>query len=215
MAREDIFGKVARLSPSLAAVSGADRLAAQYYLYKMMTSVGFPNPIWQLYLLSRGLSFAQIFAPDVIYRVTVLLAEIPTGCLGDRLGRRNGLVVSCLLIAGSVFAFGLANSFASFVGIYLVWAIGTTFQSGTASAWLYDSFAEYEATDTFATARGRGNAAQLTAAGISAVIGGYLANLGLFYPFLASSVLTALGVGSELFSPSLSHGLTLTTARIR
>lgn len=176
-------------------------LAIKYYLYKTTTSVGFPNPIWQIFLLSRGLSFTHIFALDVLYRVAVLVGETPTGYIGDRFGRRTSLLASSGLISVSVLAFGLADSFWLFAGIHVLWALGTTLHSGSASAWLYDALADRAATDTFAMVRGRGNAAKLLTAGGSAVIGGYLASYSLLYPFLASSVLTALGIGVVLSFP--------------
>jgi MFS family permease len=184
-------------------------LTAKYYLYKATTSVGFPNPIWQLFLLSRGLTFTQIFALDVLYRVAILIGETPTGYLGDRFGRRTSMLASSAIISLSVLGFGLADSFWTFSGIYVLWALGTTLHSGSASAWLYDSLANRAATDTFAEVRGRGNSAQLLVAGGSAVLGGYLASRSLLYPFLASSVVTALGVGVVLSLP----GATDTTER--
>lgn len=68
----------------------------KYYLYMATTAVGFATAIWQVYLLTRGLSYTQIFTLDAIFAVTIVFGETPTGYVGDRLGRRNSILIGIL-----------------------------------------------------------------------------------------------------------------------
>lgn len=61
----------------------------KYYLYKSTKSVEFYRPIMYLFFLAQGLSFTQIAILEALYNLTTVLGEIPTGYVGDRLGRRN------------------------------------------------------------------------------------------------------------------------------
>jgi len=61
----------------------------KYYLYKSTKAVEFYRPIMYLFFLAQGLTFTQIAILEAIYNLTTLVGEIPTGYIGDRVGRRN------------------------------------------------------------------------------------------------------------------------------
>jgi len=65
----------------------------KYYLYKATKAVEFYRPVMYLYFLSQGLSFTQIALLEAAYNVTTVLGEVPTGYVGDRIGRRDSLLV--------------------------------------------------------------------------------------------------------------------------
>lgn len=162
----------------------------KYYLYKAVSSAHLSGPIWVLFLLSREMSYTQVGLLDSIFAATLLLGEIPTGYIGDRIGRRNGLLVSTMLGSiGSIgFAFGF--SFGAFALMYAILAIGRTFRSGTESAWLYDILKERMDEGEFARINGRGNAIGLVVGGMAMIAGGALGQIDLAYPWIVSGVAT-------------------------
>lgn len=159
----------------------------KYYLYRATTSRGFIIPIWILFLRSRGLSFTQIGLLEAIFFATITLSEIPTGYVGDRIGRRNSLVLSSVCIAVSFVGFGFAHSIPVFVALYLVWGIGDTFRSGSGDAWLYDMLTDRLDADAFTRIHGRGTTAYLVVVASTAILGGYLGAIDLYYPLVAAS----------------------------
>jgi len=175
-----------------ASASTPDVLA--YYAYKATAAVELYRPVMYLYFLSVGLSFTQIALLEVFYNLTTVVGEVPTGYVGDRLGRRNSLLVGTALIAATLLGIALAGSFLALAVLYVVWSLGYTFRSGTEDAWLYDRLADDRTTDAFARVRGRGESVSLVTGVAGAVVGGYLGGVDLSYPFLVAAGVTALGV---------------------
>ncbi|MFC7196719.1 hypothetical protein ACFQL4_22195 [Halosimplex aquaticum] len=83
--------------------------------------------------------------------------EIPTGFVGDRIGWRNSLVLGNALRSVAVVAMGLSSTFWVLAAVYLLWAVGTTLQSGSTDAWLYELLERRIGDETFEHVRGRGS----------------------------------------------------------
>src|SRR6056297_3405817 len=95
----------------------------KYYLYKATKAVEFYRPIMYLFFLAQGLSFTQIVVLEAIYNLTTVLGEIPTGYVGDRVGRRTSLLVGTGLIAVTLVGIGFASSFLTLAGLYVCWSM--------------------------------------------------------------------------------------------
>jgi MFS family permease len=166
----------------------------KYYLYRSTKAVEFYRPIMYLYFLAQGLSFTQIAVLEVIYNLTTVFGEIPTGYVGDRVGRRNSLLAGTVLITATLFGIGLAESFYTFAALYVVWSTGYNFRSGSEDAWLYDTLTDDLSADEFAHVRGRGESVSLAVGAGAAIVGGYLGRVDLSYPWFVAAVITGIGV---------------------
>jgi MFS family permease len=131
---------------------------ARYYLYEATDTAGFVWPVLTLFLLSRSLSFTEIATLSATMAVLVVLGEVPTGYLGDRIGRRNSLVLGRVAAVASLVGFLVVTMSPGFLVLYALWALTFTFASGTEAAWLYDTLKERLDTDEFTRVRGRGRA---------------------------------------------------------
>nr|WP_224270747.1 MFS transporter [Haloprofundus salinisoli] len=147
-----------------------------------------------LYFLSQGLSFAQIAILESLYNLTTVFGEVPTGYVGDRIGRRNSLLVGTGLISGTLVAIGFAGSFAALAILYVCWSMGYNFRSGSEDAWLYDALTDERSGDEFARVRGRGESVALLVGVGASIIGGYLGGVDLSYPFFVAAGVTSLGL---------------------
>ncbi|WP_321111660.1 MFS transporter [Halorussus salinisoli] len=165
----------------------------KYYLYKATKAVEFYRPVMYLFFLAQGLSFTQIALLEAAYNVTTVLGEVPTGYVGDRIGRRNSLLVGTGLIAVTLVGIGFSGSFLALVGLYVCWSMGYNFRSGSEDAWLYDTLTDDLSADQFSRVRGRGESVSLLTGVVAAVIGGYLGSVDLAYPFFVAAGVTALG----------------------
>lgn len=108
-----------------------------------------------LFFLAQGLSFTQIAVLEARYNVTTLFGEIPTGYVGDRVGRRNSLLIGTTLIAVTLTGIGLASSFPALAVLYVCWSMGYNFRSGSEDAWLYDALTDDLSEGEFSHVRGR------------------------------------------------------------
>ena len=182
----------------------------KYYLYKSTKAVGFYRPILFIFLLAKGLTFTQITILEALYGATTLLMEVPTGYVGDRMGRRNSLLIGTVLITGSLVAIGFSSSFAVLALLWVVWSLGYNFRSGSDDAWLYDVLTERLDSEKFAHIRGRGTAAALAVGALGSVVGGYLAEIDLSIPFFVAAFVTSLGFVVLLTLPETEEHATST-----
>ena len=169
----------------------------KYYLYRAVGGPGFIAPIYVLYLLSNGLSYAELGAIGAIQGVIVLAGEIPTGYVGDRIGRRNSLLVAQVLLTGSAVGMILASSFLAFTVSFGLLSFAMTFVSGSDDAWLYDILQEHLDEDRYTHVRGRGGAVGQWVTAATMIAGSLLYVVEPIYPFvavLAMRVLTFLVV---------------------
>ncbi|PSQ16755.1 MFS transporter [Halobacteriales archaeon QS_8_69_26] len=165
----------------------------KYYLYVATGAAWFIVPVWTLFLLEQGLSFTEVSVLNAAWWLATVLGEVPTGFVGDRIGRRNSLLLGSAASALAVVTFGRLSSFLPILAVYLVWGVGTTFRSGAEGAWLYDTLREETDEEEFTRIKGRGSAIRLGVMAVSALGGGYLAGVDMYLPFLATGVAVALG----------------------
>ncbi|WP_254543272.1 MFS transporter [Halomarina pelagica] len=190
----------------------------RYYLYMTSSTLGFLSPVWVVLLEDRGLSLASIALLDGVFFGVIVLSELPTGYVGDRIGRRRALVVSSLAVGAAAAGFGVAEGVGEFLVVYVAWGVAQTFRSGNDSAWLYDTLAAGGEPEAFARVRGRGLALLLGATSVASIAGGYLYALDPRYPFFATgaiNLLSAAVVATVPEPPSTdpSESFTLAGAR--
>lgn len=149
-------------------------------------------PIFPLFLLSRGVSFAGIGTLLAVQAGTTLVAEIPTGFVGDHIGRRNSLVVGSVLVGVAELGFVAAHGFPGFVAVYVAYGLGSALRSGSGDAWLYDVLAARGESARFTAVRGRGESATHWASALCMVASGGLYLVDPAVPFLAAAGLTVL-----------------------
>nr|WP_240147597.1 MFS transporter [Halorussus sp. JP-T4] len=166
----------------------------QYYCYQATVSFGFFSPIFTLFLLDRGLDYTAIASLSVLYAVLTVVGEIPTGYLGDRIGRRASLLASSAFMTLSILGFAVVGSYLGLAALYVLWTLSLVFRSGTGDAWLYETLDARLAADRFAHVRGRGESVNRAVTVLTMLAGGVLYSLDPVYPFLASGVLNGAGV---------------------
>jgi MFS family permease len=134
-------------------------------------------PLFSLYSLlfaSSGLSGAQISALFVIWCVTGILSQVPTGALADRYSRRFAVAAAGLLQAGGYTIWTLFPHFAGFAAGFVGWGIGGSLFTGSLEALLYDGLAAHGAQEHYARVWGweiaTGLLAQAPAAGAATVL---------------------------------------------
>ena len=98
---------------------------------------------WILFFIQNGLSLLQIGLLEGIFHGTSLLCEIPSGMLADRFIYKTNLYLARLASIGSsiLILFGQGN-FWIYALAMMVSAWSYNFDSGTSTAFLYDSAVE-------------------------------------------------------------------------
>ena len=175
------------------------------YIYRFLMNFQLWWPIWVVYLQQqRGLSFTQITLLDTPFFILIVLAEVPTGAVADRFGRKTSLMLASALFAVAVFVFGMADNYLVILASYTAWGLAQTFQSGADAAILYDSLKQIGREDDFQQINGRLWALTSFAVLIAMLIGAPIASAtSLSFPILLSAGvgLLAVPVAASMHEP--------------
>ncbi|MEX2158332.1 MAG: MFS transporter [Dehalococcoidia bacterium] len=110
------------------------------YAFQFLQSFQLWWPIWVLYLTDmRGFSLTQVSGLEALFWLVIVLAEVPTGAVADRFGRRTSLMLSAASTTTAILVFGLATNYWIVLVSYVAWGFGLTFQSGADSALVFES----------------------------------------------------------------------------
>jgi len=80
---------------------------------------------------------------------TAVVGEIPTGALGDLLGKKKTLILAFLIAAVGNLMMGFSSSFDHLAIALLFVTLGYTLESGTMQAFVYDSLNQIRQKDTY------------------------------------------------------------------
>ncbi|WP_152417885.1 MFS transporter [Haloferax mucosum] len=180
----------------------------RYYAYRVTGATGFYLPVSILYLRHEGFGLAFIGAAQAAFLFGMVIAEIPSGYLGDRIGRRASLAVGNGLRASAMVGLVLATSPVAYLVVKVVWAFGWAFRSGTQNAWLYELLKQYFDESEYARIEGRGKTGLLITSAATAIAGGYLYSIDAALPFVVNAALAAFGIPMLYTLPAVGDGAT-------
>ncbi len=166
--------------------------------------------IWVLYLQDlRGFSLTQITILDALFWGTAVLAEVPTGAVADRYGRKTSLALGAGCTAIAVLVFGLATSYWILLLSYFAWALGIAFFSGAEHALIFESLKAIERENEFQRTAGRLMAIMSFAALAGGLLGAPIAaatNLSVPVLLSAAIIAPAVLVALSMREPELPEG---------
>ena len=92
-----------------------------------------------LILVGRGLSLLEISTIESVVIATIFLAEVPTGVLADKVGRKGSMLVSTLLLMLGELIFFFSTYYSQYLIMAVFTGLGFAFRSGAAESLIYDS----------------------------------------------------------------------------
>lgn len=147
-------------------------------------SVGQLVPLYPLYPLlfsEHGISDAGVSALFVLWSLTSLLLEVPSGALADSWSRPRLLAVSGLLGGAAFAGWVVVPSVPVFALGFVLWGTSTALASGTVEALTYDALVVRGAPEAYPVILGRARAGSLVAIVVASLAaaplvaaGGYL-----------------------------------------
>lgn len=157
-----------------------------YYLVFALYNLSWATmgAVYPLFLVSRGLDLFQVNFILAVYLFANFAFEVPTGAVADLFGRKVSFLLSCAVRACAFALYFYMDSFLGFVVAELIDAIGTTLASGALDAWAVDGMAEEgdhgPADRLFARGRMLSHSAMIA----SGLLGGYVGDVDIAYPWL-------------------------------
>lgn len=115
-----------------------DRMFYKFAFYGFLKNLRFFEPFLYLYLLSEGLTYAQIGTLIGIREISTNFLEIPTGVYADAFGRRKSMLMSMSSYMISFALFYFFTSFWIFAVAMILYALGDAYRTGTHKAMILE-----------------------------------------------------------------------------
>jgi MFS family permease len=163
----------------------------RYFVYTALKGFGFGLfvAVWVIYLQQqRGLSLSQAALIDVTFFVAAAFAEVPTGIVADRFGRKTSMVAGAALMSLGVLGWTFAPTLPLIMLAYVAMGVGITFLSGAEDAFFYETLQVSGRGDDYTRLLGRVSATFPGALALGSVSGGLLAAIDVVWPFLIAGL---------------------------
>jgi len=125
-----------------------------FYIYHFLSQIRVDNVLWLLYMQYRGLSLLEIGICETILHISGLTFEIPTGAIGDLIGRKRSMVIGAGFFIMTYMLMSFAHSFWNFALAFFLFGFSMTFISGSDTALIYDTYKALEIETNYKKAAG-------------------------------------------------------------
>jgi len=160
-----------------------------YYLTEFWYDFVFAYAIYTVYFSLRGLTVFDISLLLSWWAFAAMALEVPTGALADSWSRRKMLALAPLIKSLCFVTWFVAGGrFWLFALGFLLWALGSSFVSGTSEALLYDTLAHYGKREQYEKALGKREFYFHIALAVSTITGGLIAAHNLDLAILLSVI---------------------------
>jgi MFS family permease len=149
-------------------------------------------PIYILFLMSKGFSLTQIAVLDAIWYISTFVFEVPTGAVTDRYGKKISMLISVFCQSVSFFMLAFSNSFLFISISYTIWGFASAFETGTYSAFLYDSLKQINKEDDYRRVIARVTTLAILSSALGSILAGYLGGIDLAIPILITASIALL-----------------------
>ncbi|AHL22724.1 MFS transporter [Thermococcus nautili] len=165
-------------------------LLNRYRLLMVLMHTGFLGNLVVIYYLSKGLSYAQIGLATALTAWGIVLLEVPTGIVGDRVSRKLSVLIGLTLNAIATLVLIFLNGFAMLLLYALLTALSVTFVSGSLQAWLFDTMRHLGREREFREFMKGTKSLTIPVSALTLVIGAFLAQLyGFTLPLVLSFII--------------------------
>lgn len=154
--------------------------------------------IWVLFYLNFT-DYTGIGWIETVLFGSIILAEIPTGAIGDLLGKKKTLFVSFVLATISGFVMAYAQDLWGLIISMAIGAVGGALYSGTSEALIYDSLKQESQEKKFDKIIANTTSIAFLIPAICSVIGGFVYAFDPKMPFILNAVFCGLGAVACLF----------------
>ena len=180
------------------------KLYAIRFFYNLIPAYVIERLFWE----ERGMTIQMVVYAEIIFAITVVLLEVPTGIIADKWGRKHMIVLSALLGCCEFLILVYATEFWHFALVVFLAAIGSSASSGAEDALLYDSLLSAREEQFFEKYVGRLNALDISSIMLAALCGSVLAGrFGYAFNYWVSfvSMLVSLCLTLMLVEPAGSR----------
>ena len=159
--------------------------------------VPFAVPFW----LGSGLNQQKIYLLQSIFTLVMMVLEIPTGVIADRIGRRTSLMIAASAACVGFLCYSVAHGFWQFALAESLLALGLSLNSGTIEAMRHESALALSGNHGRSSA-GSAHTARLLSAALCSAVGGLIVHAFGFRTAMVLDALTYVGAFTVAFKMS-------------
>ncbi|MFG2575245.1 MFS transporter [Streptomyces sp. NPDC048481] len=167
-------------------------MTATLYAYAFLDEFVLLYPVYVLLFADSGLSVGQISSLFVLWSLTGVMLEVPSGAWADAVSRRLLLWLGPLLGAAGFALWVLVPSYGAFAAGFVLWGARGALASGALEALVYEELERAGAADRYARMTGRAHALGQAAVMTATALAGPVLAAGGYRAVGAASVLAAL-----------------------
>ncbi|UUU29556.1 MFS transporter [Streptomyces sp. CA-210063] len=182
------------LDGSAAVDDAARSIARPFYVYAVLANSLFQRGVFVIFLYQRGFSAGQVALLQTLIYLVSGLAEMPTGIIADRIGRRASIVIGQVLIAGCLLGQVTSSNYWVFLALFMLQGVGMACVSGSDTALLYDLLVRRGATAGYVKIKSRFTMLGTVTSGVAIVLGGQLQQFSWGIVYVGSAACLVLAV---------------------
>ena len=152
-------------------------------------------PIFAVYALmmqSHGLTPVDISLLFILWSLSALVFEVPSGAVSDRMDRRAVLMLSSFIPSVVFLLWYWQPTLAGYAAGFLLWGFAGSLWSGTAEAYLFERLAAMGAAERFQEFYGLGSASAQVGIALALFTGGWVSTHGDAVTVWLSAAVAAL-----------------------
>lgn len=165
------------------------------------------TPIILKLAAENGVSQSEFLLLQLIFGAVLLAFDIPAGFFADRFSRKLSLLIGGAIIVTAVISYGLSRDFTDMLIAEIIFGIGLAFCNGADQALLYESLRELEEEHLYEALVRRISLLQLLAMAGFALLGGFLGEFNIRYPYIAEAGVFFLFIICAVFFVEPKRGL--------
>jgi MFS family permease len=154
--------------------------------------------IQNVYILNHGIGFTKLSIILAIWSVSIILFEIPSGILADKLGKKPVIIFSKLSFFIGITVFALFPNFWGFILGVITFGIHESFISGAQESLLYDNLKDYGKENLFGKLIALATTFREIGLGSGVLIAGFVTQIGIKYNLIGSIIIAFLGLMTSL-----------------
>jgi MFS family permease len=183
----------------MSAQDGSVRRVVNVYVISAALGTLAASLIWgvtTLYQMASGLNIFQVMLVNTAWTFGMIVFEVPTGVIADTIGRKASYLLSIFILLVSTLVYVAAGMYhwgmAGFMLGSVMLALGWTFQTGAVDAWLVDALDHVGWEGPKDTVFAKGGIATSASMLVGTMLGGFLGQVNLAWPFIARSAILAV-----------------------
>ena len=145
------------------------------YLHTLVRNINFTQGFWLLFLLVvKDFSLFEVGLLEMVFHLTSLSMEVPTGVVADVFGRKISRLLGIFSYFVYIFIMLFSGNFTVILIGFIFCGLAFTFESGSGEALVYDSLKLMGEEDRFMKVNGMKEVIYQFAGAISLVASGYV-----------------------------------------